>query len=357
MDYIQFRSEILCHIAFILKKEIMNKIKKLLYYNAITKEMCGHSKLLDIFLSRLFLKVPYNLYVDFCFYDVPWSERSKYILDHAVYALRYNPGVTRTNHDDKRDLMKKILPYLKRRIVLDTSAMSYSDFTAFCDGLESFFYKPEDGDSGVGIKKVYLKDHTQKELFETIKAMKTGVLEETIQQHPKMKELNPDAVSTIRFMVFKHNSGARILFSTLRTSITQGSVVDNAGAGGCFASVDIDKGEICNNAYSESVALKSFTKESKPLIGKNGIEKHPLSGTKFIGFKIPFYENAKELVLGMANNINFYNRRLLGFDIAITENGPLVVEVNANRPCICGLYQTARKSTPLKEEFERMMKE
>lgn len=333
----------------------MNKIKKLLYYNSIAKEMCGHSKFLDILFSRLFLKVPFNLYVDLCFYDISWKERPNYILDHTIYALRYNPGVTRTNHDDKRDIMKKIYPYLKRKIILDTSTMSINDFIAFCDGLESFFYKPIDGDSGVGIKKYYLNNYIIEDLYEIIKTSKVGLLEETIKQHPKMMSLNPDAVSTIRFMIFKHEAGAKILFSTIRTSITKGTVVDNAGAGGCFANIDIEKGEIWKNAYSECVAFKKFTKNLKPLISKNGIEKHPLTGTKFIGFKIPYYEEAKDMVLGVANSIDFYNRRLLGFDIAITENGPIIVEVNANRPGICELYQIARKDTPLKVEFENML--
>lgn len=333
----------------------MNKIKKLLYYNSIAKEMCGQSKFLDILFSRLFLKVPFNLYVDLCFYDVPWKERPNYILDHTIYALRYNPGVTRTNHDDKRDIMKKIYPYLKRKIILDTSTMSINDFIAFCDGLESFFYKPIDGDSGVGIKKYYLNNYIIEDLYEIIKTSKVGLLEETIQQHPKMMTLNPVAVSTIRFTVLKNISGSKILFSSLRTSITKGSVIDNAGAGGCFANIDIEKGEIWKNAYSECIAFKSFTKDLKPLIGKDGIEKHPLTGTKFVGFKIPYYNEAKEMVLEVADNINFFNRRLLGFDIAISKDGPLIVEVNANRPGICALYQIARKDTPLKAKFENML--
>ena len=63
------------------------------------------------------------------------------------------------------------------------------------------------------------------------------------------------------------------------------------------------------------------------------------------------------MVLEMANNIDFYNRRLLGFDIAISSNGPLIVEVNANRPGICELFQIARKDTPLKAEFESMLED
>lgn len=334
----------------------MNKLERLFFYNMFCKGMCGQSKILDLFFSRLLLNVPYNLYVDLCFYDIPWYERSKYILDHAIYALKYNPGVTRSNHDDKRDIMKKIYPYLKRKVVLDTSSMSKSDFVDFCEGLDSFFYKPEDGDSGVGIRKFYIRNYEISELYETIKNFKSGVLEETIVQHSVMNTLNPDAVSTIRFMVFKHKTGgSSILFSTLRTSITKGAIVDNAGAGGCFASIDVTKGEICKNAYSECVAFKSFTKEIKPLIGKEGIEKHPLTGTKFVGFKIPYYEESKKMVLELANSIDFYGRRLLGFDVAITENGPVIVEVNANRPGICELYQIARKDTPLKSEFEDLL--
>lgn len=132
----------------------MKKIDTLLCYNDFAKKICGENKIIDLLLSRFVLDVPYHLYIDLCFYDVPWRKRKKYILDHAAYALKFNPGVTRTNHDDKRELIKMIYPYLKRKVIMDTSSMDITEFASFCEGIDSFFYKPEDGDGGGWNKKI-----------------------------------------------------------------------------------------------------------------------------------------------------------------------------------------------------------
>lgn len=133
----------------------MKRLETLLHFNAFAKIMCGHSKMIDLFLSRLLLKIRYESYIDLCFYDVPWKDRKKYILRDLPYALMCNPGVTKDNHDDKRDIMRKIYPYLKRKVVLDTSTMTKNEFVAFCSDLDSFFYKPEDGDGGGNLKVLF----------------------------------------------------------------------------------------------------------------------------------------------------------------------------------------------------------
>ena len=172
---------------------------------------------------------------------------------------------------------------------------------------------------GSGISKYCLRDYELDELYKVIKTLKTGVLEETILQHHIMNSLNPNVVSSIRMTVYKSKDGAKSLFATLRTSFLKGAVVDNASSGGCFASVDIRTGTVCRNAYTECHIIKNFTNETKSLISKKGMGNHPLTGTKFIGFEIPYFKEATQMVLDIANKIDFYNRKLLGFDIAITE--------------------------------------
>ena len=319
--------------------------------------MCGKSKVIDLILSRLIMKVPYNLYVDYCFYNKKWSLRKDYIIDDLKYFFQYNPGVTKNNHDDKRDIIKKYLPYLHRKILLDTSDMKLSEFKKFVEDIDSFFYKPFDGDGGAGIQKFMCKNVEIACLYENIKKLKPGLLEETIKQHKEMNRLNPDAVSTLRITVFKHKNWPRIVFSTLRTSSKKGSVVDNASSGGCFANVDIESGEVCRNAYSECIAIKTITKECIRLLSFEGIETHPLTGVRFKGFKIPFYKESLEMVLEISNNIDFYGRKLIGFDVAITDNGPVIVEVNANRPDITDLLQTACKDMPMKSYIENIFAE
>lgn len=319
--------------------------------------ICGKSKVIDLILSRLIMKIPYNVYVDYCFYNKKWALRKDYIIDDFQYFIKYNPGVTRNNHDDKRDLVKKYLPYMHRKIILDTSDMNFLEFKKFVKDIDSFFYKPFDGDGGTGIQKYICKNFETSNLYEIIKKLKPGLLEETIKQHKEMNRLNPEAVSTLRVTIFKHKNGPKIIFSTLRTSSKKGSVVDNAASGGCFANVDIEKGEVCRNAYSECIAFKTLTKECIPFLSSEGIESHPLTGVRFKGFKIPFYKEALEMVLEMSNNIDFYGRRLIGFDVAITNEGPVIVEVNANRPDITDLLQTACKDIPMKSYIENIFLE
>lgn len=329
-------------------KKIICMVKNLFYHYSILKSISKKSKFFDLILSRLLINLPYDRYIDYCFYEKPWAGRKDYLYNELEYYLKYNPGVTRDNHDDKSDIMNKIQAYLKRKL-LKTKNMSYDDFKLFVQDLDTFFYKPLDGDSGKGIEKIIVNENTEN-IFSYIKNKSDGILEETVIQHEDMDLLNPNLVQTIRFFVYVKKEGATIIFSSLRTSLKDNVCVDNAGAGGCFVNVDLSTGKIITNAYCETHALKKEFDIN--LIMKDGISTHPVSGTTFKGFKIPFFDEAKQLVLDIANNVDFYGRKLLGFDIAISKNGPIVIEVNANRPDI-SLWQIPLKHIPLRPIFEK----
>ncbi len=333
-------------------KKIIVMIKKIYHYNKIVKKISGKTRFFDLLISRLFLGVPYDRYVDFCFYEKPWKNRKNYLYNEWKYYVKYNPGVTRDNHDDKSDIMSKVLPYLKRS-VLKTEGLTYENFTAFLEGKKDFFYKPIDGDSGRGVEKIAITNDV-KSLYADILTRESGILEETVIQHRGMNLMNPNVVQTIRFFVCKGKKATKILFSTMRTSLKDNVCVDNAGAGGAFANVDLETGKICTNGFSEINAVKG--NYDVRLVNSEGLETHPVSGTVFKGFQIPFFDEAKLLVLEISNNVDFYGRHLLGFDIAISDRGPVVIEVNANRPGISELWQIPLKHTPLRELFEKNLK-
>lgn len=334
-------------------KKILDMIKKALYYKSVVKKISGKSHFLDMLLSRILIGVPYECYVDFCFYDKPWKGRRDYLFNEWKYYVKYNPGVTRDNHDDKSDVMSKILPYLKRD-VLKTQNLSLDTFRNFIQGKKSFFYKPLDGDGGRGVEKIFVGDNVESLYTEMLKK-DDGVLEETVIQHKDMDRMNPNLVQTLRFFVCKGSSETKILFSAFRTSLKNNTCIDNAHAGGAFANVDLNTGVVATNAFSEISVLGGG--DDVRLVNSEGIEKHPVTGTIFKGFKIPFFEEAKALVLEISNNVDFYGRRLLGFDIAISENGPVVIEVNANRPGISDLWQIPLKHKPLRKVFEKELSE
>jgi hypothetical protein len=55
---------------------------------------------------------------------------------------------------------------------------------------------------------------------------------------------------------------------------------------------------------------------------------HPDTGVVFKDFKIPYYEDAVKLVC-QAHTF-FYNVRSIGWDVAISELGPVIIEGNDN---------------------------
>ena len=56
------------------------------------------------------------------------------------------------------------------------------------------------------------------------------------------------------------------------------------------------------------------------------LEKHPDSGVIIPGFEIPFFAEALELCKEASKLISKIN--ILGWDIAITHSGPVMIEVN-----------------------------
>ncbi|OWV21558.1 hypothetical protein B7982_10620 [Fibrobacter sp. UWB2] len=334
-------------------KKILDMIKRALYYNSVVKKISGKSHFFDIFLSRIIIGVPFDRYVDFCFYDKPWKVRREYLFNEWKYYVKYNPGVTRGNHDDKSDIFSKCLPYLKRE-VLKTHNLSLDAFKVFVQGKKSFFYKPLDGDSGRGVEKILVTGDIDTLYTEVLKKG-VGILEETVIQHKDMNRMNPNLVQTIRFFVCKGSAQTKIVFTALRTSLKDNVCVDNAGFGGAFANVDLNTGMISTNAFSEIAALKGDF--DVRLVNDAGLVKHPVTGTIFKGFKIPFFDEASAFVLEISNKVDFYGRALLGFDIAISEKGPILIEVNANRPGISELWQIPLKYKPLRNEFEKILKD
>ena len=93
------------------------------------------------------------------------------------------------------------------------------------------------------------------------------------------------------------------------------SVIDNASSGGFFVGVNIDEGTLKDTGHY----LSQY--------GGAKIKKHPDSGFIFEGFKVPYFKEACEEVL---KGIMVIPNRFIGWDVAITPNGPIIVEANSS---------------------------
>ena len=95
-----------------------------------------------------------------------------------------------------------------------------------------------------------------------------------------------------------------------------GKYVESGGMGTILTSVDMDTGELGPYAF------KNFEWH-----GDNIYIRHPDTGFEFAGFIVPHLEAAKDMAKAAAAFLPF---RLVGWDVAITEEGPILVEGNHN---------------------------
>ena len=57
-------------------------------------------------------------------------------------------------------------------------------------------------------------------------------------------------------------------------------------------------------------------------------ETHPLTGIPFMGFQVPLWDEALDMVRKAARKAYGYNCHWIGWDVAITPDGPALIEAN-----------------------------
>lgn len=212
--------------------------------------------------------------------------------------------------DNKAKTYELYKDAFKREVILIDGEQDFPKFEAFCQGRTIFFGKPITG--SYGVKAIKLTPETDiKELFAELLKTKLRLFEEPIKQCQEMSSLNPESVNTVRLATLLTGDKIDILFSYVRCG-RKGFSVDNSGVGGFLASVDPETGIVFTDGVSKD---------------GNAFPTHPDSGVAFKGFKVPRYEEAKALVAGLAKRLP--SVRYVGWDLAVTDQGVVVVEANS----------------------------
>ena len=137
------------------------------------------------------------------------------------------------------------------------------------------------------------------------------LVEEGLAQHKEMCAVYPNSINTVRIVTLTDEKGEpHPLYAFLRTG-RGGACVDNTTSGGLSAL-------ICADGVIRRPALSDKTGEY--------FDAHPDTGHSFIGFRIPYYNEAVRLCKRAAQVRP--GMRYVGWDVAITPNGPVLVEGN-----------------------------
>lgn len=146
------------------------------------------------------------------------------------------------------------------------------------------------------------------------------LFQETVIQHAALNELNPYSLNTIRIDTYIDKEGkAEIISAFIRMSINK-CYVDNTLSGGWLIGIDLKTGRLKAEGYA---AFGYY--------GTKVLYSHPLKGTLFKNFVITGFDRVKTLVLEAAALIP--GLRIVGWDVAIGEHGPVLIEGNAD----CGM--------------------
>ena len=179
------------------------------------------------------------------------------------------------------------------------------------DGSGQVVYKPNCKGMGKGIR--ILKVTTKEEIGEALEGIRSGgngIVEEYICQDEVLSELYPKAVSVVRFYSVCSPKGS-FLFAPVLTVAHQNEI-SNGCQDALTSMVDIRTGEVLTQAVDQNEMVEYKT--------------HPVTGKAFQGVMLPFWKET----IGMMRRVVPLASKIsnIGWDVAITRDGPILVEAN-----------------------------
>ncbi|TDQ80609.1 putative polysaccharide biosynthesis protein [Dongia mobilis] len=196
------------------------------------------------------------------------------------------------------------------------------------------FFKPFKGRGGRGCERwlrqtdgSYADQHGNRksvgELLEhiTVQAKKEPiVVQEALFGHSALRDLAINVLTTCRVMSVKNETGGyEVTHAVFKSSTRSDSVVDNFHKGGIVSRVDVATGEL-------GPASDAGTKQ--PCVW---FDTHPTTGATITGRQLPFWQETKDLLC--RGHAAFPDRVTIGWDVAITDEGPVIVEGNVQSGC------------------------
>lgn len=265
-----------------------------------------------IFFDMIYCKLRYHAtpheYMMYEFYNFKHRYRKNFLMEYHIRSKfrKLNGHMTAVS---KYRFYQQVPEYFNREMIL-APACGADAFVAFARKHSKIVIKPDTGCCGRGVKIFqYVNDEQAKGVFSAMN--KDTICEAFIYQHDKMNELNPDSVNTVRIVSLLNEDDVSIISATIKVGAIRGVHVDNMRQKGIGAQVDILTGTVSTHGcdYKDNVYTN-----------------HPLTNTQFLGFNIPYWDEAIALIKEAHKKLPLC--RLIGWDVAITQTGVELVEAN-----------------------------
>jgi Sugar-transfer associated ATP-grasp len=141
------------------------------------------------------------------------------------------------------------------------------------------------------------------------------IIQPRLVNHPALTDISNDALSTVRVLTIRNEQGEPEATNVaFRMAVGGNSVVDNFHQGGLAAPVDISTGAI---GLASDIGIKP---------GMGWREVHPVSGVRFKDRILPDWQAV--LALACEAHKAFPARIMVGWDVAMLKDGPMIIEGN-----------------------------
>lgn len=282
-------------------KKVMNKLK----------EITGKSKLflfIDILICFMFYGAGYHDYYYYEFYNLKYKDRKTILtrVKNNKIIKEFNNKEYADVFENKSIFMETFKNYVKRDFInLDDE----DKFIEFFKKHKRIVLKPLDETGGTGVELIeYTNIKDAKDAYNKALKNKQLLAEELVIQHDDLNKLYSETVNTLRVFTFYNNGEPKVVYSILK--IGRGKLKDNFASGGMYVQLN-------NEGVVISAAIDSVDRE---------FEEHPITKVKFRGFKVPLFDEVISLTTEAAKVIREVG--YIGWDVAITKNGPLLIEGN-----------------------------
>lgn len=255
--------------------------------------------------------------------SAPNSEIRKYFLlsDYEYFLDQINKEHHRWLLRDKSVLLRRLssvpeVDYLGREW-LDLRRCTFAEFETFTKRHHRWIAKRFDGRASRGLEVIDSTASVTRDgeavlsLYERLIEEKKYIIEEYIVQHDQVMRVYDKAVATLRLFTINLGGAVETVFIPTINFGSQGALTNNGASVQAF--FDEENGVITSGA---DIGI------TRPIV-----ESHPDSNLMLKGLVIPFAPEAVAMVKSAALHVP--ELPFIGWDVAITQTAPVIVEGNA----------------------------
>lgn len=143
------------------------------------------------------------------------------------------------------------------------------------------------------------------------------IIQQRMRPHPDLAPITAGALPTLRVLTcLNEENEPEVMAAMIRTSFGANRTVDNLHAGGIGTLVDVETGRLGKASNLGADARLGW------------FSAHPDTGAPIEGAIVPSWELAKSAAV--AAHRRFADRVVIGWDVAVLEDGPIFIEGNGN---------------------------